>query len=171
MIQLTIRLALLLSLLSLATACNSTPKRAFGTLEPGSPQLEQLYQEGRVDYQNGEYDDAAQKFAHVVEVDPTHLNALINWGVTLSRSGQPVKAIPKYQQVLARDPNNAEAYYNWGVALQRLRRHSDAIERYQRAVDLKRDLLTPELQSYFNRHHRAASDREIGATPVPPPSQ
>ena len=46
------------------------------------------------------------------------------------------------------------------MALQRLRRHNDAIKKYQRAVDLKRDLLTPELQSYFDRHHLAAPDRK-----------
>ena len=163
MIQLTIRLALLLSLLGLATAC--------GTLKPGSPKLEQLYQEGRADYQNRRYDEAAKKFARVVEADPTHLNALINWGATLSRDGKVAEAIPKYQQVLTRDPNNAEAYYNWGVALQRLRQHKEALEKYRRAVALKPDLLTPELQSYFDRLPPGAPDRAIGVTPAPPPSQ
>ena len=133
--------------------------------------MERLYQEARIDYKNRKYNEAAHKFSRIAEADPTHLNAWINWGVALSRDGKPAEAIPKYQQVLTRDPNNAEAYYNWGVALQRLRRHDEALEKYRRAVELKPDLLTPELQSYFDRDRKVAPDSTIGATPAPLPSQ
>ena len=167
----TLRLALFLSALSLVTACHGASKQSSGALQPGSPALQQLYQEGRADYQSGKYNEAAAKFARVVEADPTNLNALMNWGVTLSRSGKPAEAIPKYQQVLARDPNNAEAYYNWGVALERLHKHQEALEKYEQAIALKHDLLTPALQGYLERHRPTAADKAIGTNPSQPPSQ
>ena len=115
----------------------STPERTFGKLDPGTPQLEQLYQEGRADYQNGKYDDAVRKFAYVVEVDPTHLNALINWGVALSSGNKPEAAVPKFQQALSREPNNAATLYNLGDAATRARQlRADNEKRRQKGQQL-----------------------------------
>ena len=89
-------------------SCQSQ-KQAEVALEPSdTAMMEGVYQEGRAAYEAGRYNEAAEKFARIVQVDPTHVKALINWGVSLSRSGQPLQAIPNFQQALGHDPNNAE---------------------------------------------------------------
>jgi tetratricopeptide (TPR) repeat protein len=157
---------LLMPVMLIATACQSTQQQATGAPAAGTPSLEQLYQEGRAAYEAGDYATAAEKFAEVANADPEHVKALINWGAALAASGNPLEAISKYQQALARDPNNAAAYYNWGVALERLRKHAEAIEKYERAVALQSDLLTPTLQSYLQRRRPLLQDTQIGTPPA-----
>jgi tetratricopeptide (TPR) repeat protein len=125
-----------------------------------------VYQEGRADYEAEKYAEAAEKFAQVVQAEPQHINALINWGSALSRSGQPEKAIPKFQQALLQDPTKAEAYYNWGVALERLGKHQEAAEKYEAALALRADLLTPALQRYLERQRPQEQDSSV-KSPLP----
>ena len=132
-------------------------------LEPGSPALMELYQEGRAAYQAEHFEKAAAIFERVVEIDPQHLNALINWGVTLSSNHLAEEAIPKFQQALAREPNHPSALYNLGVAYQRLGQHASAIEQYDRAVSLDPTLLSPALNRYLTRQRARAQDTHIGA--------
>jgi tetratricopeptide (TPR) repeat protein len=148
-------------------ACSNTTQSA-GTTAPSTLTLEEIYQAGRIAYAAGRFDEAANNFARVVHEDPQNLNALINWGAALSRSGKPVEAIAKYQQAVLQDPNNAEAYYNWGVALERLGRHPEAIERYDKAIALKAQLLTPELDRYLQHHRSTQQDTRIKSVPVKP---
>jgi tetratricopeptide (TPR) repeat protein len=148
-------------------ACSNTTQSA-GTTAPSTMTLEETYQAGRVAYAAGRFDEAANNFARVVHDDPQHLNALINWGAALSRSGKPVEAMAKYEQVVLQDPNNAEAYYNWGVALERIGKHQEAVERYDKAIALKAQLLTPELNQYLQRHRSAQHDTQIKSVPIKP---
>jgi Flp pilus assembly protein TadD len=162
-----VRCILLLGVIFVLVSCQPQPPAE--TLKVDTPALEQLYQEGRMAYEADKFDEAAEKFALVVSTDPTHWRALINWGVALSRGGEPALAIPKFQQALALDPNNAEAYYNWGVALERLGEHDQAVEQYEQALALKVELSTPALQRYLRRHQRLQQETEIGV-PFSPPS-
>ena len=130
--------------------------------------LEQLYEEAKAAYRAGRYAEAAAKFARVVQADPQHVRALINWGVALSRGGKPQQAIPKFQQALVLDPAQAEAYYNWGVALERLGRHAEAVAKYERAIELNAKLLTPTLKRYLERHRPLTQDTAIESTPTTP---
>jgi tetratricopeptide (TPR) repeat protein len=166
------RLMLLLSTLVLLTSCqNSTAPKSTTALQPGSPALEEIYQEGRAAYQASHFDKAAEIFESVVEADPQHLNALINWGAALSSGNKPEAALSKYQQALARDPNNVAALYNLGVAYQRLGQHAEAIEQYDRAVALNQAMLTPSLQRYFQRQRPKLQETQIDIPSPPPPSR
>jgi tetratricopeptide (TPR) repeat protein len=165
-------LMLLLSTLMLLTSCQkSTNPKSATALEPGSPALEQLYQEGRAAYKADHFDEAAAIFERVVEIDPQHLNALINWGVALSSGNKPEAALPKFQQALSQDPNNAAALYNLGVAYQRLGQDAEAIEQYDRAVALNQAMLTPALQRYLERQRPKLQDTQINVPSPPPPSR
>jgi tetratricopeptide (TPR) repeat protein len=161
------RLMLCMLLAVMLGACSNTTQSA-GTTTPPTMTLEQIYQAGRIAYAAGRFDEAADNFARVVHDDPQHLNALINWGAALSRSGKPVEAVAKYEQAVLQDPNNAEAYYNWGVALERLGKHQEATEMYDKAIALKAQLLTPELNQYLQRHRSAQRDTQIKSVPVKP---
>ncbi len=165
------RLVVLLIVLVTTGACQSTKSDSDAAPKPGSPELEQLYQEGRAAYIDEDYQTAAMTFARVVEIDPTHIKALINWGASLSRDGNPKEAIPKFKQALARDPNHAWAIYNLGVSLQRLGEHEAAIAQYKQAVERNPDFLTPEMKRYLQRRAPKKQDSEInlqGSTPPPP---
>lgn len=155
------RLVVLLITLVATGACQSTKTGAKTALQPGSPELEQLYQEGRAAYLNEDYQTAAETFERVVESDPTHIKALVNWGASLSRGGNPKAAIPKFEQALARDPNHAEAMYNWGVSLQRLGEHKAAIVQYKQAMERDPALLTPAMERYLQRKEPKQQDSEI----------
>ena len=152
MLRTSTRLFLLIAALVLASC--QEPKPPDAPLQT-DVSIEQVYQEAREAYRLQQYDEAAQKFARVAQSDPKHFNALVNWGVALSRGGKPLEAIPKFQQALALDPSNlnrAEVYCNWGAALQRLRKHREAVEKLQQAIALKPALLTPTMQHYLQRH-------------------
>jgi tetratricopeptide (TPR) repeat protein len=139
-------------MLMLVACSRQKPPEVAATPPPGPLATEMLYQEGRAAFEAEKYDVAAEKFARVVQVDPEHLNALINWGSALSRSGKPALAIPRFQLALLKDPTKAEAYYNWGVALERQGKHAEAVEKYENALSLRADLSTPTLQQYMERH-------------------
>jgi tetratricopeptide (TPR) repeat protein len=164
------RLVALLSIMVATGACQNTKSTAELVLKPGSPELEQLYQEGRAEYLSEDYQTAAATFERVVEIDPTHLNALINWGVSLSRDGNPKEAIPKFELALSRDPNNAWAMYNLGVALQRLGEHEAAIAQFKQAVEHNPAILTSEMKRYFEHKESKRQENEINLYGSPPPS-
>jgi tetratricopeptide (TPR) repeat protein len=111
--------------------------------------------------------EAAEKFAYVVSTAPQHLNALINWGLTLDRIGKPIQAIDKYQQALAQDAKKAAAYYNWGWTLERLRKHQEAVTKYEQALALDAELMTPALQRYL-QHHRPPQPEDTRVGPSLP---
>ncbi len=164
------RFVVLLMVLVVAGACQSTKAGSETALQPGSPELEKLYQEGRAAYLSEDYQTAAAAFARVVESDPTHVKALINWGASLSRGGNPKAAIPKFEQALARDPNQAWAMYNLGVSLQRLGEHEAAIVQYKLAMERDPSLLTPEMKRYLQRKEPKRQDSEINPQGSPSPS-
>ncbi|ETX08315.1 tetratricopeptide repeat protein [Candidatus Entotheonella palauensis] len=164
------RLVVLLMVLAAAGACQSTKSGSETALEPGSPELEQLYQEGRATYLSEDYQSAASIFARVVENDPMHIKALINWGAALSRGGKPKEAIAKFEQALARDPNHAWAMYNLGVSLQRLGEHEAAVVQYKQAVERDSTILTPKLQNYLDRKEPKQQDSGIDIQRPAPPS-
>lgn len=167
------RILFLCTMLALVSC--SSAQQPGAALAPAT--LEQTYQEGRVAYNAGveleglgkrqeaarRFAEAAEKFAYVVSTDPQHLNALINWGLTLDRIGKPVQAIEKYQQALAQDANKAAAYYNWGWTLERLRKHQEAMAKYEQALALDAELMTPALQRYLQRHRpQQQEDTRVG---------
>jgi len=164
------RLVVLLMVLVASGACQSNKIDPDAALKPGSPELELLYQEGRAAYLREDYQTAAATFERVVNIDPTHINALINWGVSLSRDGHPKEAIPKFEQALARDPNRAWTKYNLGVALQRLGEHEAAIIQYKQAVELNPAILTPEMERYFEHKEHKQQENPINMRESSTPS-
>lgn len=157
-----------LSLVGLLLSCSSQPSPQQ-VLAPNTPALEQLYQDGRLAFQQQRYPAAAAAFARVVATDPMHVKARLNWAAALSYTNKPAEAIVQCQNVLARDPTNAEAYYQWGAVLVRAGQHQEALEKFDQALTLKplSELLPDDprqrqaLQDYIKRQRRQLSDAEI----------
>ena len=163
--------------LVLLAACSSQ-KPAQVPLAPQTQEFEKVYQDGRLAFREGRYDEAAAQFAQVVAADPEHLKARLNWAAALSYLNKPGEAIIQCQNVLARDPTNAEAYYQWGAVLRRMERHQEAVEKFDQAFALKPmaellqddPLLQQRLQAYLKGQRRQALDADV-ARPKPPPDR
>ena len=163
--------------LVLLAACSSQ-KSAQVPLAPQTPAFEKAYQDGRLAFKEGRYDEAAALFAQVVAADPENLKARLNWAAALSYINQPGEAIIQCQNVLARDPTNAEAYYQWGAVLRRMGRHQEAVEKFDQAFALKPmaellqedPLLQQRLQAYLKGQRRQALDDDV-ARPKPQPDR
>ncbi|GIX48401.1 MAG: hypothetical protein KatS3mg131_2612 [Candidatus Tectimicrobiota bacterium] len=93
----TATIALGVALVLAVFSCTPPPRPPAATA-PEANALARLYAEGKAAYQAGRYAEAAAKFAQVVEADPQHVNAWINWGVALSRGGAPQQALDKFRQ-------------------------------------------------------------------------
>jgi len=149
---------LLLALAALLSACAPKDEQPAPLNAEDTEQLEQVYQQGRAAYLTERYDEAAGHFARVVNADPEHLKARINWGASLSRGGRPLEALGHFQQVLEQEPDNAAALYNWGATLARLGKHEEALDKFSRARELGGLELPPALQrafdGYLSRHRR-----------------
>jgi tetratricopeptide (TPR) repeat protein len=160
--------------LALLVSCSSQ-KAAQVPHAPQASTLEKVYQEGRLAFKEGRYDEAAARFAQVVAADPDNLKARLNWAAALSYLNKPGEAIIQCQNVLARDPNNAEAYYQWGAVLRRMGKDQEAVEKFDQALALKPmaellqddPLLQQRLQDYLKRQRRQAVDTDV-ARPKPP---
>lgn len=73
------------------------------------------------------YQQAYEKYAAALEVDPREFDALYNWGIALAdqartKSGEEAdklfeEAFAKYQAALFIEPQDYEVLHNWGVAL------------------------------------------------------
>ena len=164
-------------MLVLLASCSSQ-KAVQVPLAPQTPALEKVYQDGRLAFREGRYDEAAAQFARVVAADPENLKARLNWAAALSYLNKPGEAIIQCQNVLARDPTNAEAYYQWGAVLRRMGKHQEAVEKFDQAFTLKPmaellqddPLLQQRLQAYLKGQHRQALDADV-ARPKPPPDR
>jgi Ca-activated chloride channel family protein len=103
------------SVVLLALAASAPEARAADLLDPWLT----ADQQGRLDFQRGDYARAAAHFA-----DPT-------WkGVALYRAGQFAAAVDAF--ALADTP---ESYYNQGNALARLGKYPEAVKSYQKALE------------------------------------
>lgn len=159
----------------LVTLIGCSSSKQPGALAQPQMSLERMYQNGREAYNAGKFDEAANNFARVVQVEPLHLKAWNNWGAALSRAGKGWEAIEKFQYVLLQEPRNAEAHYNWGAALARLNRHAEAVERFEQALAMKptSDFLTPELQAklqdYLGRQRERVQESDAIKVLTAPP--
>jgi len=148
-------------ILVLLASCSSQ-QSARTPQAPPTEALEQVYQAGRAAFKERRYDEAAAHFARVVQANPEHLKARLNWAAALSYSNKPTEAIVQCQNVLARDPTSAEAYYQWGAVLARLGQHQEALEKIDQALALKPmaellqqdPILQRSLQAYLQRQRR-----------------
>jgi tetratricopeptide (TPR) repeat protein len=91
-------------------------------------------------------DQARDAYRRALELDPGHVDALINLGRLLHEAGHPDAAEQHYRRALELRPADATAAFNRGVALEDLGRWEQAIDCYERALGAD-----PKLQeAHFN---------------------
>ena len=87
-------------------------------------------------HQENKLDVAQDLYNQVLEIDPNHLGAHNNLGVSFKALGENQKAKKCYQKAIKINPNNVDAHYNLGVALQLLGQNQKAKECYEKAIKI-----------------------------------
>jgi tetratricopeptide (TPR) repeat protein len=90
-------------------------------------------------YRQGALEQADAGLGEVLELDPTHFDALHLKGVIASRWGQPERAVELIRRAIGRNAAVAAAHRHLGNALRDLGRFEDALDSYTSAIDCRRD--------------------------------
>jgi tetratricopeptide (TPR) repeat protein len=72
-------------------------------------------------------DRALESHQRAVEVDPSNVAALNNWGVLLKEMHRNTEALDKFERILAITPEDEMALGNCGIMLTELQRRNEAI--------------------------------------------
>ncbi|HUN24797.1 MAG TPA: tetratricopeptide repeat protein [Steroidobacteraceae bacterium] len=82
----------------------------------------------------GELDRATALYEAILEVQPTHFEALHLSGVVALKAGNAARAVELMKRSIAVDARKAVAHFNLGVALRALGRLEDALASYEEAI-------------------------------------
>jgi Flp pilus assembly protein TadD len=111
-------------------------KRCGGSFDSG-PSINELFQRGSVDHQDGRLQQAEAAYRQILTIDPAHADAHHALGAVLHGLGRPAKAEASYREALRLRPNYPEAYNNLGSALYDLGRLAEAEASYREALRLR----------------------------------
>ncbi len=112
---------------------------------------------GYIAYQLGNFDDAIQFYAKVVEQDTVGVSkALHNLGRIYAGRGEIAKAIAAQQQAINREPNFADAYFQLGVLYSRKQDWQGAITAFQKTLALSSTM--PNVHYQLARCYRQIGD-------------
>lgn len=97
------------------------------------------FQQALALHRKGELAQASSLYAHILELQPRHFDALHLQGVIALQRGNPALALELISQALQINPADAAAHFNRGKALSDLDQHQAALESHDRAIALKPD--------------------------------
>jgi Flp pilus assembly protein TadD len=89
--------------------------------------------------QQNRFEMSEQMLRRAAELDPLHVNALLNYGDVLIRSGRPAEALTVLLEAERLAPNEAKIQNNLGGAYWALNRLAEAMARLKRAGELAPD--------------------------------
>ena len=95
-----------------------------------------LLEEGKVYYKNGEYDKAINSFKKAVELNP---NDYLNWhwlGRSYNDNEQYLDAINSLKKATELNPNNADNWHWLGTSYNQNEQYLDAINSLKKAIEL-----------------------------------
>jgi tetratricopeptide (TPR) repeat protein len=102
-------------------------------------------------YNKGKYEEACDKYAEIVKLEPDRHEAYNNWGNALGdwariKGDEKLfeQSCQKFEMAIKFKPNTHEAYYNWGIALADWAEikgseelFKDACDKYAKAIEIK----------------------------------
>jgi tetratricopeptide (TPR) repeat protein len=95
-----------------------------------------LHEEGLHYARQGRFDEAAERFARVVKLDPNRVEAARHLAQAYTDGGQYVEAEAAWERYLVAKPEAAEAYRNLSNVRRRLEKWDAAIDAIQRGIEL-----------------------------------
>jgi tetratricopeptide (TPR) repeat protein len=97
---------------------------------PPKAVLEATLQNAYTLHQQGQLAQAEILYNQILQLEPTHFDALHLYGVLASQCVKPQLAVDLISKAIQTNPNNAAAYANLGMALQNLNRNEEALANY-----------------------------------------
>jgi len=95
--------------------------------------------QGAIYYTQGRYWKAIETFQQVVNLDPAHVSAYFNLGMSYDKVQKYEAATEAYEKAVTADPGNASAHYNLAVHYEYLGRNSEAVKHYKEYLRLSPD--------------------------------
>jgi Flp pilus assembly protein TadD len=124
---------------------------------------------------DGRRDDAIQLYRRVLDIDPTHLHAINQLGVTAGQTGDLITAIRQFANSSRIDPGQPDAWFNLAVSQSRLGQIPKALASIDRMIALAPRSPIGHLERAANlarlgRHEeaRAAFDETVRLAPNDP---
>lgn len=121
---------------------SSQPARQAPAPSPATIAIAAKLQRGIAAHQQGDLRQAGLLYLEILEVEPSHFDALHLLGVYALQNGDPQAACDLIARAVEVDPKQALAFSNLGVARQRLKRFDDALAAYQSALRIDPGHLT-----------------------------
>jgi tetratricopeptide (TPR) repeat protein len=90
---------------------------------------------GRLAYEAGQFQEAADAFSRALGDAPDSLPARVNLGLALSQLGNAAAAVEQFEAVLRSDDGNTAAHAGLGLVLARERRDRDAVDHLRVAFE------------------------------------
>jgi tetratricopeptide (TPR) repeat protein len=120
----------LILVLALAGAAHAGKKDEY---KVKSEALE-LFKQGEIEYDKGDYEAAIEKFEKCLAKDPTLADAQFNVGICYDELGETDKAITAYLATITLDPHFHEAYFNVGRIYHHREDFLEALAYYEKAL-------------------------------------
>ena len=124
-------------------------------MSEASQRIEALIAEGAGQQQAENFAAAERAYRGVLQLDPTHPQALALLGMLSGMFGNFQTAIDCFLRALQRDPQNADIYHNLGETYRHLEDPGKAIPCFGKAIELR-----PELYMAY----RSAADTALAAS-------
>jgi predicted O-linked N-acetylglucosamine transferase (SPINDLY family) len=124
-------------------------------MSEASPRIDALLAEGIRQQQVENFDAAERAYRAVLQLDPTHPQALALLGMIAGMFGNFQAAIDNFLRALQRDPTNADLYNNLGETYRHLGDPGKALPCFVKAIELR-----PELYMAY----RNAADTALAAS-------
>lgn len=100
-----------------------------------TPGQQDLYEEGRIFFEQGDFDPAARCFAEIVKDGPDRFADVYNkLGIIYQRKGLSQKAVTLFEKALKINPAYTEAALNLSIVYNELGRHENAQKIFNTAV-------------------------------------
>jgi uncharacterized protein (TIGR03032 family) len=118
------------------------PDEALANTQMPSPDWEfaqTYFSQGNQLHSQGKLEEAIASFRKCLELEPTHLPARYNLGVTLGDLGNYPEAITELEAVIRAEARHADAYNSLGFIYSKQRQLDLARKYYQQAVTIRND--------------------------------
>jgi predicted O-linked N-acetylglucosamine transferase (SPINDLY family) len=115
--------------------------------QPFTAAIQAKFEKGLLLHQQGKLVEAGQLYVEVLQLNPSHFDALHFLAVIALQTGRTQQGVDLITKAIALKPDYAVAYNNRGIALFELKRLEDALANYDKAIALKPDFA----DAYNNR--------------------
>ncbi|MBN18586.1 MAG: hypothetical protein CL758_03800 [Chloroflexi bacterium] len=96
----------------------------------------QLFKEGHLDLENGDFNSAIEKYTESINLNPYFAEAHNARGIAYRKINQPHKALDDYTLAIKIDPSLAAAFNNRGVVHSQISLHESAVSDFNEAINI-----------------------------------